>query len=469
MNIRRASGLILFILFAQTALGKVELPAVIADNMVLQQQSQVELWGKATADDEVTVVTSWNKRQYSTQSDASGRWKITIQTPQAGGPYAITFNDGSALTITNILIGEVWVCSGQSNMEIYMRGYTNQPVLRSNEILMHANNSQLRLFHIERNISNVPLVDCDGAWQLSSPQSAATFSAVGFQFAMKLQKLLGVPVGIIEAAWGGTPIEAWMTNKSLQSFPSVVIPTAENKIKANSDTATCLFNAMINPIVGYGIKGFIWYQGENNRTNPSMYKDLMAAMVKGWRQKWEKDSLPFYYVQIAPYDYKGRLQDSVPLLREAQAKASKIIPHSGMVVSIDVGNKHTIHPPDKTTIAKRLLYWALGDAYCWEGIAYQSPSFQEMKIENDVVTVSFIHAPHGLTSFDQKINGFELAGNDQVFYPARAKIKGRGKVVLQSDRVPHPVAVRYLFKDWIEGSLYNTAGLPAGPFRTDHW
>lgn len=469
MNFRTVSGLIIFIVLAQTAVGKVDLPAIIADNMVLQQRAEIPLWGKAAPDRKVTVVTSWNERQYSTRSDASGNWKVAIHTPEAGGPYAITFDDGGKLTIANILIGEVWVCAGQSNMEISMRGYVNQPILHSNEVLMKANNSKLRLFHIERNVSNTPLADCEGAWQVSSPAHAATFSAVGFQFAMKLQQLLGVPVGIIEAAWGGTPIEAWMTKSSLLPFPSVIVPTEENNIKPNSDTATCLYNAMINPIAGYGIKGFIWYQGENNRTHPSMYKDLMAAMVKGWRQEWETDSLSFYYVQIAPYDYKGRLQDSVPLLREAQAEASKIIPHSGMVVSMDVGNKKTIHPPDKTTIAKRLLYWALGDTYGWEGIAYQSPAFQDMKVQQGAVTVSFFHATRGLTAFDQKIEGFELAGKDQVFYPARAKIKGRGKVVLQSDKVPRPVAVRYLFKDWIEGNLYNTAGLPAGPFRTDHW
>jgi sialate O-acetylesterase len=354
-------------------------------------------------------------------------------------------------------------------MEISMKGYTNTPILNSNVILMHANDSNLRLFHVQRAVSNTPLNEVKGSWKLSSPQSASTFSAVGFQFAQKLQKILGVPVGIIEAAWGGTPIKGWMSKKSLEPFPQINIPSVNTKVKASSQHPTCLFNGMINPIVGYGIKGFIWYQGEWDRRDPYLYKGLMVNMIKGWRALWKRGPLPFYYVQIAPYDYKGALQDSVPYVREAQARVMKTLPHVGMAVSMDVGNKYTIHPPDKTTIARRLIYWALVDAYHWKGIAYESPSFQSMKINGSRVTVSFNHALHGLTSFDHKINGFELAGKNKVFYPAEAKIKGSEKVVLHSDEVPHPVAARYLFKDWVDAHLYNTEGLPVAPFRTDNW
>lgn len=469
MNIKEVTGFIILILFSQTVFGKIKLPAILSDNMVLQQQSQVPLWGQATENHKVIIVTSWDHKQYTIQSDAKGKWKAEIQTPEAGGPYEITFDDGNKLTLTNILVGEVWVCSGQSNMERSMLGAINQPVLNSNDILIHAHNPQLRLFHIERQISNTPLEDCKGAWELSTPENAGTFSAVGFQFAEKLQETLNVPVGIIEAAWGGTPIKGWMDKKSLQPFHQLKIPPADNSVKASSQNSTCLFNGMINPIIGYGIKGFLWYQGEWDRRNPYLYKDLMAAMVKEWRTLWKRGELPFYYVQIAPYDYPGKSQDSVPYLREAQAQAMKAIPHSGMVVSTDVGNKNTIHPPDKTTIANRLLYWALGDAYHWNEIAYESPSFNSMEIKDSTVTVSFNQVPLGLTSFDEKINGFEIAGKDKKFYPAEAKIKGRGKVVLQNDKVAHPVAVRYLFKDWAAGNLYNVAGLPVAPFRTDHW
>lgn len=469
MKCKKGIVFFLLVLFSQIAFGEIKLPAIISDNMVLQRQSQVALWGQATANHAVTITISWDHKPYTAQSDASGNWKIEVQTPEAGGPYEITFDDGSKLTITNILVGEVWVCSGQSNMGMPMKGYANQPVLHSNEILMHANDSQLRVFQIARKVSNVPLTDCGGSWQQSSPKSARAFSAVGFQFAKKMQELLNVPVGIIEATWGGTPIKAWTDKKSLQPFAQLNLPPADNSVKPNADTATCLFNGMINPIVGYGIKGFIWYQGEEDTRFPYLYKELMIAMVKGWRNLWNRGKLPFYYVQIAPCNYNERQKDSVPLLREAQAQAMAAIPHSGMVVSMDVGSGATIHPPDKTTIARRLLYWALGDTYHWEGIAFQSPAFESMQINDHAITVSFSHTPLGLTSYYEKIRGFELAGKDKVFYPAEAKIKRGGKIILQSDQVTQPVAVRYLFKDWVEGNLYNTAGLPVAPFRTDNW
>lgn len=469
MNFKKLPGFILLIILSQTALGKIKLPAIISDNMVLQQQSSVPLWGSATENKRVTVLTSWDHKKYTAQCDAKGNWRIEIQTPAAGGPFNITFDDGSKLTINNILVGEVWVCSGQSNMEKPMLGGVNQPILNSNDILMHANDKKLRLFHVGRTVSNTPLNDCKGSWDISTPENASTFSAVGFQFAKQMQEILHVPVGIIEAAWGGTPIEGWMDRESLQSFSTIKIPASDDTKKADPHTPTCLFNGMINPILGFGIKGIIWYQGENNRRNPSMYADFMAAMVKGWREKWKSGTLPFYYVQIAPYVYGGALKDSVPFLREAQAHAAKIIPHSGMVVSMDVGNKYTIHPPNKTIIAKRLLYWALGDTYQWKGVAYKSPSFDTMRIKNNTVTVSFSQTPHGLTSFDEEIRGFEMAGNDKIFYPAAATIKGKGDVLLQCEQVAHPVAVRYLFKDWAEGNLFNTEGLPVAPFRTDTW
>lgn len=454
------------IFFSQSVFGEIRLPSIISDNMVLQQQSGVPLWGNATANHKVSVVTSWNHKQYTTQSDADGKWKVKVQTPRAGGPYTITFDDGDKLIIKNVMIGEVWICSGQSNMEMALRW--GLPVLNSNEILMNANEPQLRLFLVPSAVSNTPLYEGKGSWKVSSPESASAFSAVGFQFAKKLQQLLKVPVGIIEAAIGGTPINAWMDRESLRPFPQVEIPLPDNDVKVGYRQPTCLYNGMIHPIAGYGIKGFLWYQGEYDRRNPGIYKDLMVAMVNGWRRVWQNDSLPFYYVQIAPYNYRS-LQGAAALIREAQAEAAKVIPHSGMVVSIGAGDKNTVHPPDKTTIANRLLYWALGDAYHWKGIAYQSPSFESMKIKDDTVIVSFDHAPYGLTSYFQEIKGFELAGKDKEFYPAEALITEKAKIIVHSDQVPQPVAVRYLFKDWATGNLYNIAGLPAGPFRTDNW
>jgi sialate O-acetylesterase len=445
----------------------VRLPAVIASHMVLQRQTEVPLWGHATARHRVVITTSWDQHHYMVTADGEGAFHASVRTPAAGGPYRITFDDGSPLTLTDILIGEVWVCSGQSNMEISLEGYGNQPVLHSNRILATSSDPGLRLFHVERAVANDPRQDCKGDWEAASPGSVHTFSAVGYLYARMLRRFLKVPVGIIEASWGGTPIEAWMDRQSLLPFGTPGIPLKGDTSAPDRLRATCLYNGMIAPVAGYGIRGFIWYQGETNAGRPSGYDKLMEAMVGQWRQVWHSDSLPFYFVQIAPWNY-GRQGDSVPYLREAQQSAAHEIPRSGMVVSVDAGKVNTIHPPNKTVIARRLFYWALGDTYHQEGISFRSPEFATMQVKDSVVTVRFTETPHGLTSWDKPITGFEVAGADHVFHPAEARIHGNGVAVSCSD-VVHPLSVRYCFKDWAPGNLYNTAGLPVAPFRTDDW
>jgi sialate O-acetylesterase len=459
-----------FLLPVMKVSGRIKLPSVIGNNMVLQQRSRVPLWGESSSNATVHIITSWNHKKYTTRSDRTGHWRLLINTPSAGGPYTIRIDDGTPLILKNILVGEVWVCSGQSNIEISMEGYMNTPILNANDILMHANNSNLRLFHVQRAVSNTPMKDCRGSWEISSPESATSFSAVGFQFAQMLQHILKVPVGIIESAWGGTPIEAWMDKKSLQSFPDIHTPEPNDTVKPDRLRPTCLFNGMIAPIAGYGIKGFLWYQGNGNITHPGHvydYDKLMVAMVNEWRNLWKQDTLPFYYVQIAPWKY-GKYRDSVPLLWEAQQRAQNEIPHSGMVVTVDVGSQYTVHPPDKTTVSKRLLYWALGDTYHETGVAYASPEYKDMQIKGNTIILTFTNTSHGFTSYDKEINGFEIAGANKVFYPGNAKIY-KNSIQIKSDRVSHPVALRYLFKDWVQGNLYSTEGLPVGPFRTDNW
>lgn len=462
---------IFFAFFVQfifsSVIADVKLPAIINNNMVLQQQSTVPLWGKASANKTVRITTSWDKKSYKAGSDKNGEWRVNVTTPSAGGPYTITFDDGQKLQLNNVLIGEVWVCSGQSNMVMPLKGYRNQPTLNGNDIIANAANINIRLFQVQRAVSNVPLDDCKGSWEVSSPESAAGYSAVGFQFAQQLQKILNVPIGVIESDWGGTPIEPWMDKASLASFPEVKIPTANDAAKAEARRPTCLFNGMIAPITGYGIKGFLWYQGENNARNPAGYDELMAAMVNGWRKLWNRGNLSFYYVQIAPFRYPYD-KDSIPVLREKQQKAQSKIPNSGMVVSIDAGNEFTVHPDDKTVISKRLLYWALGDTYHQKGVAYRSPYYKSQEIKDGSAVLIFIDAANGFTSYDKKIEGFEIAGSDKNFYPAEAKIAGT-TIKVQSDKVPHPVSIRYGFKDFDPGNLYNTEGLPVAPFRTDNW
>lgn len=463
---------ILFALFAQfifsSLFAKVKLPSVINNNMVLQQQSSVPLWGKASANKTVRITTSWDRKNYKAASDNNGEWRVNVNTPSAGGPYTITFDDGQKLQLNNVLIGEVWLCSGQSNMVMPLKGYRNQPTLNGNDITANAANPNIRLFHVQRAVSNVPLDDCTGSWEVSSPESATDFSAIGFQFAQQLQKILNVPVGVIESDWGGTPIEAWMDKPSLASFPEVKIPVANDAVKAEPHRPTCLFNAMIAPLTGYGIKGFLWYQGENNASKPTGYDKLMVSMVDGWRKLWNtSDTLSFYYVQIAPYRYPTN-RDSIPVLREMQQKAQSEIPNSGMAVSIDAGSEVTIHPENKTIISKRLLYWALGDAYHQKGIAYESPYYKSQEIKDGRAIITLSNVPNGFTSWDKKIEGFEVAGSNKSFYPAEAKIVGT-TIVVQCDKVPKPVSVRYGFKDFEPGNLYSNEGLPVAPFRTDDW
>lgn len=446
---------------------RIALPSVISDHMVLQQRTTVPLWGKATRLSAVTVKTSWDRKTYTTLSDADGNWRVPVATPAAGGPYSITLSDVTPLVLSDVLIGEVWVCSGQSNMEMPVKGFGNQPVLHAADILLDADNPQIRTIRYERGLTRTPQYDGKStSWQVSDAESAREFSAVGYQFAQLLQRKLGVPVGMIMSTWGGTRIEAWMPPSSLQTFPGVALPAVTDTLKINKNDPTVLFNAMIHPFLGYGIRGVLWYQGEQNRFNPAEYDHLMAAMVGEWRSLWKRN-FPFYYVQIAPFRYKDTIGPA-NLLREAQLKASTRIPNAGMVVTMDLGAEHFIHPPDKTTIAKRLVYWALAHTYGRKGVPFASPVFKAMTIDGSAATVSFLHAENGLSSFGKPLQAFEVAGEDKVFYPATARITGKG-VVVQSDRVKNPVAVRYAFKDWVEGDLFNTEGLPVAPFRSDNW
>lgn len=444
---------------------KITLPSIFGNGMVLQQVSKVKLWGKAKNNASVHITTSWNTKVYTTKADHVGNWTTVIATPSAGGPYTITFNDGEGFKLSDILIGEVWLCSGQSNMEMPVKGFGNQPILNSNEILMDADQPHIRLFRVNKNMSRQPLTQLDNQWEYANAQTVREFSAVGFQFAMLLQQKLKVPVGIIQSAYGGTDIEAWTTKESLAGFNDFKNPPDSAKIIKNDPAV--LYNAMIHPIVGFTIKGAIWYQGENNRVNPQTYAQKMATMVKEWRQKWGIGEWPFYYVQIAPFAYKDN-QQNIPLLYEAQAKAMQLIPNSGMVVSVDAGSLTTIHPPNKTIISKRLAYWALGNTYGKKGITYSSPTYKSLKITAEKAVLDFNDMPLGLTAYDQKLIGFEVAGDDKIFHPADAVITGR-TVVVKSEHVKNPVAVRYAYKDRAFGNLYSVEGLPLAPFRTDNW
>jgi sialate O-acetylesterase len=458
---------VLCTLYAQVGFGKITLPALVGDNMVLQQQSEVSLWGKAKARTTVTVLTSWNGKKYTAQSSTDGAWRMKVSTPAAGGPYTISLSDGEALLLKNILIGEVWVCSGQSNMSMPMIGYKNQPIKDSNAELLLANNHNIHLFTVARTAIRTPQDDCVGSWEVSSPKTARIFSAIGFEFGTILEQSLRVPVGIIHTSWGGTTIEAWMSEESLKDFPHAKVIPASDTSQVGPRNPASLYNGMIYPLLSYGIRGFLWYQGESNAADYGRYTSLMKAMITDWRAKWGQGNSPFYYVQLAPFKYPNN-QDNSPYLREAQLRAMKELPEVGMAVAMDVGEENYIHPSNKSDISKRLAYWALAKTYGWDGLAYSGPVYESMQVKDNKIQLTFSYADNGLSSMQKELTGFEIAGSDRVFYPAQATINAQG-LIASSDRVPNPVAVRYAFKDWVVGSLYNVEGLPASSFRTDEW
>lgn len=458
--------LLLFELFSLNAFSKIVLPSILGNGMVLQQQSSIKVWGTAGKNLSVAVHTSWNNVNYTTRSNPNGEFEVLIHTPSAGGPYQITFNDGEKLVLNDILIGEVWFCSGQSNMDMPVGGYLNQPVDNANDLLTDAANFPIRLFKVRGVASSRPLTNTKAKWTSSDAENLSAFSAVGYQFAKILQQQLHVPVGIIQSTWGGTNITSWMNSNSLKSFPEIKIASDTTSV-VKSRNATSLFNGMINPLLNFKIRGAIWYQGEANRSDPENYSRLLQNMVTEWRKLWNSGDFPFYYVQIAPWEYTS-FAEGVPYLQEAQYKAMNLIPNSGMVVSVDAGSATTIHPPDKTTISKRLAYWALAKTYEKKGIRFQSPSLKTLTINANLAELTFEHAEHGLYSSAEELTGFEIAGEDRKFYAAKGKITKTG-ISLQAEQVEKPVAVRYAFTDWVKGTVYNTAGLPLTPFRSDKW
>ena len=462
--------LISFLLCRISADAGLRLPALIGNHMVLQQQSVPLVWGMAGAGTTVLITTSWNKKVYRLKTNQQGEWRGGITTPAAGGPYEMVFSQGAdKQVVRNVMIGEVWLCSGQSNMEMPMRGFKNQPVLNSNDILLEAQDTMLRMFKVASANAATPQADCKGSWQLSSPETAREFSAVAYQFGRMLQDRLKVPVGLILSCVGGTMIESWMSRPCLARFPDARWPPEADTVRQPYKAGSALFNGMIAPLVGYGIKGFVWYQGESNRHEPQIYERLFPAMVADWRQRWNSGYiLPFYYAQIAPYNSKdaGR---SGPRLREAQLHDQDMIPDAGMAVTMDLGLENYIHFTNKTAVSKRLLYWALGGTYHQAGIAYKSPVYKSMRIERDSAILSFDKADNGLTSYAKDMFNFEIAGEDQVFHPAKAFINGNATITVTSNVVTVPVAVRYGFKEWVVGDLYSTEGLPVSSFRTDKW
>ena len=466
--------LLLFLTCITSVNAEIKLPAIFSDGMVMQQKTNANIWGKATPKALVTLIASWDKKKFSTTADADGNWKITLPTPAAGGPFTVTISDGKPFTLKDILTGELWLCSGQSNMEMPMKGFKNQPVEGSNMDILKSSNANLRLFTVKRNSTIEAQNDVTGQWQEASPETVGQFSATGYYFGRMLQETLHVPVGLVASSWGGSCIEAWMTEDMLRAFPSVKIPKTEKDIKEKNRTPTTLYQAMIHPLVGLTIKGVIWYQGESNYDHADTYADMFTTMIKEWRKNWgQKDTIPFYYCQIAPFDYstiteKGKEVINSAYLREAQGKVELTVPKTGMAVLLDAGLEKGIHPVKKQIAGERLALLALTKSYYIKGISGESPYFKGIEIKGDTVMVSFGRAPMWITAKNFESKLFTVAGADKVFHPAKAWIE-RSKMYVKSDAVAKPVAVRYGFENYVEGDLYSCEGLPVSSFRSDNW
>lgn len=642
----------LFIFFIHISYAQIMLPACFTDNMVLQRQTKVNLWGTETPGKNFTVTTSWNNKTYKAAADAVGNWKIKISTPVYGGPYTITFNDGEISALKNILIGEVWVCSGQSNMEMPLTGFYGDVLNLQHELADAANYSEIRMIKIDNKTSFTPLtnVQTKGGWAICGPQTVRDFSAVAYFFAKNLFIGKHVPIGIINSTWGGTVAEAWTSGSALKTMPDfasfvhaaeggltqkkldaqyqtalrrwldsinvkdpgfqqhkllwaesgfddsawqkmilpayweqsgmpdydgtmwfrkkVLIPAAwagrdlklnmggiddydvsyfngaeighaesffykrnytipgrlvkagENTIAirvfdngglgginkgplqlslatdtsgqidlagqwvyhianvlallpqppAQSNSAnrpTLIYNAMINPILPYTIKGVIWYQGESNADRATQYRRLFPLLINDWRQKWNEGNFPFYFVQIANYNATEQPPAADwTALRDAQLSALSV-PNTGMAVTIDIGDAYRIHPQNKQEAGRRLALIARAKTY-GENISYSGPLYKSYIIKGDKIELKFTHTDNGLLAKGDILKGFTIAGGDKKFYPANAVIAG-DKVIVSSSDVANPVAVRYAWANNPLCNLYNGANLPASPFRTDDW
>ena len=444
-----------------SASADVRLPAIIGSHMVLQQQSDVKLWGWSSPAEGITISTSWDTTTYKITATNGATWSTTIKTPAAGGPYTITIKGNNEIILNDVLIGEVWVCSGQSNME--WSGDQNLP--QSIAEAPNATNKAIRLFYVPKSTSNNPQDDVSAKWVVCNPEDMKHFSAIGYFFGKKINANTKFPVGMINSNWGGTPAEVWTPSEIVQA--DAALKAAASKITPLAwwpNIEGVAYNAMIYPLVNFKIAGAIWYQGESNVSAHNTYKKLFTSMIDGWRNAWKND-FPFYFVQIAPFNYSDE-HINAAYLRESQTQ-SALHPKVGMVVVSDlVDNVKDIHPVEKQLVASRLANYALAETYGVKGLAYKSPVYASHQIEKGKIRVSFDNVPTVLISRGGAPTEFYVAGADNKFFPATAKIDGK-TVVVSSKEVKDPVAVRFSFNNTAISNLFSAEGLPVNLFRTD--
>ena len=488
---------------------EVTLPHVISDNMVLQRDMSVPIWGWAEANENITVTLSKHDddepvHAVSAVADAKGNWRIDLPSMQAGGPYTLRLAASNMLELTNVLFGEVWVCSGQSNMEWSVRASKD-----SEAEIAAANYPTIRLFDVPRRPSGLLQKDVEADWYETTPETIANFSAVAYFFGRKLYNNLNVPIGLINTSWGGTRIEPWTPPAGFASVPALEtiskeieeahatyrqqLPEKMKEIEAwiaetrkaletgarltqmpqnvhpltHHARPTGLYNGMVHSLVPYAIRGAIWYQGESNLRDGMLYHEKMKALINGWREVWAQGDFPFYFVQLAPFNYGGWHASPffLPQIWEAQM-ATLAVPHTGMAVTTDIGNLKDIHPRNKQEVGRRLALWALAKTYSREDVPYSGPLYKSMAVEGNIIRLSFDFVEGGLMARDEKpLTWFEIAGEDKQFVEAKATIDG-DTIVVSSDAVANPIAVRFGWHQNAEPNLVNKEGLPASPFRT---
>ncbi|BCM93761.1 acetylxylan esterase [Abditibacteriota bacterium] len=500
LRIAQAIGLLTLFVGGNSAHADVKMSALWSDGIVLQRGAPIPVWGTADVGEGVSVALGQSKQ--SVVADANGKWLLHLPAMAAASGLEMTVSGKNTLHISNVAVGEVWLASGQSNMELRV-----PRVLQADAEIAAANYPLIRQFRVGRNIAETPQTDLKGTWEAASPQTVSDFTAVGYFFARELFQKLGVPVGIIHSSYGGTPAEAWTSESTLKSNPALAVvydnwtktlaayPQEKEKydrqmVRWNERAATAkaagkpapvaliapagpggkatpsgLYNGMIAPLVPYGIKGILWYQGESNSRDPQLYQKLFPALIQGWRHDWNAE-LPFLFVQLANFHKVQTLpsEGGWALIREAQASALSL-PDTGMAVTIDLGQANEIHYPNKQEVGRRLALVALARQY-GQTVEFSGPQYSGMSIEPGAIRLRFTHAQGLKASEGGELKGFAIAGKDGNFVWAQAKIEGEA-VLLSSPQVPAPVAARYDWADNPVGNLVNAAALPAVPFRTD--
>jgi sialate O-acetylesterase len=452
--------LFFLLILSNTAFANVTLSNIFSDNMVLQRNAEVTIWGWANPQEEVVITPSWNNETYKIKANNQAKWEIVIPTPKEGGPYTIAIKGYNEIVLKNILIGEVWICSGQSNMEMN----ASWGIENGDEEVKNATNPNIRLFLVPKLTATTPQNNISGTWTACTPETMKYFSAVGYFYGKRLQEeLKNVPIGLISSNWGGTPAEIWMPEEVLQN-DAVLLESAKTRKEEiyGPNQPARAFNAMIYPLTKFKIAGALWYQGESN-VGSEVYDKTLSALISSWRKLWGYD-FPFYFVQIAPYKY-GEDHFGGAIIRDAQRKVLSEVPNTGMVVISDISTVEDIHPKDKKSVGVRLANLALVNTYKTNMALVNGPLYKEVKVEKSKITVTFDYS-EGLYFKEKKADLFEVAGADNVFYKATAVVKNN-TVVVQSDKVKTPSKVRYAWKNTDQATLFNRANLPASSFLSE--